>query len=82
MRKIFPNVKGAESAKAHGQAIINTAVKTFKALLESVKSQKPVEMIAIDKMAIVKYLLILLVIVVKDSSLSVLKTSLLHNCVK
>ena len=82
MRNKLPKVKGAAKAIAHGQAIINTAVKTFKALLLSANIQYAVAIKAILKTAIVKRLLIALVRVVKPSSLFLLKTSLLHNCVR
>ncbi len=57
MRKRFPKVKGADNAMAQGQAIINTAVNTFMALLTSVISQNVVETTAMVKIAIVKCLL-------------------------
>ena len=39
MRNTFPKVNGAVNAKAQGQATINTAVKTLKAVLASMKIQ-------------------------------------------
>ena len=82
MRSKFPKVKGAESAMAQGQAIMRTAVKTFTAFEASAKSQNVVETKAILSTAIVNFLLILLVKVVKPSSLFLLNTSLLHSCVR
>ena len=82
MRNKFPKVKGAESAIAHGHAIIKTAVNTFIALLGSVNSQNVVAVNAIANIAMVKCLLMVLVMVVKPSSFFLLKTSLLHNCVR
>ena len=35
----FPNANGLDKANAHGQAIINTAVKALMALVKSVNDQ-------------------------------------------
>ena len=82
MRNIFPNVKGAAKAIAHGQAIISTDVKTFIAFDESINNQYSVAIIAILSTAIVNRLLMALVNVVKLSSLFLLNTSLLQSWVK
>ena len=82
MRNRLPKVNGAESAIAQGHAIISTAVNTFMALDISVIIQNIVATKAINKIAMVKCLLILFVMVAKPSSLFLLKTSLLHNWVK
>ena len=62
--------------------MIKTAVNTFIALEESAYNQYAVAIKAILKIMIVKRLLIAFVSVVKPSSLFLLNTSLLHNCVK
>ena len=56
MRSILPKVNGAARAIAQGQAIINTAVNTFMALLGSWYSQKVVATKAMVNTAKVKRL--------------------------
>lgn len=80
MRKMLPRVKGADMARAHGQAIISTAVKTFKAtVLSAIHHQYAVEAVAMSKIITVKYWLMVSVSVLNESCLSLLNTSLLHN---
>ncbi len=82
MRSTLPKVKGAAKAKAQGQAMMSTDVKTFMALLESTINQNEVANTAIIKMLMVNRLLIWLVIFVNANDLSFLNTSLLQSCVK
>ena len=82
MRSIFPNVNGAAKAIAQGQAIIRTAVKTFKALDASTNSQYALAIMAILKIVKVNFLLMAFVKFVKLSSLFLLNTSLLQSWVK
>ena len=82
MRNKLPNVNGAASAMAQGQAIIKTAVNTLSAFEASKNNQKIVDVNAIVSTQMVKFLLILSVNVLNDDDLSFAKTSLLHNWVK
>ncbi|MNE97091.1 hypothetical protein D3C80_1953850 [compost metagenome] len=60
---MFPKVNGAVRASAQGQATINTAVKTLKAVLASIKIQYPKPPNAISNKIGVKYRLIASVMV-------------------